>query len=728
LVAAKVASHYTSGFELGKAAHRAIMEMSQSGKTCAVLAMNSQGRISTASTARVFYTASSSSGHPVQAKLQPATQPILPQHVFHRGLKTIAGFSRYPNTLGHTSVVLRAAKPNLFSLSLNDYKDTMLETYQVARILRRYYNVARCALVTDGGNILSIIPLHGLKADWEPVVSSTKEFHEQYPGYISSRGGPHMDASRLEDICMKIQNVSSITETYNHQFDGEQSDQNLFARIIRGELPQWRVWEDDRHVAFLTPFANTPGFTVLVPRAHLPSDIFGLELQDYSSLVQSAYSVAQILKSSLGLRRCGMIFEGFEIDYAHIKLIPIHEMEDIQGSTIQSNLIPPSAYEEKYIGFVTSQNGPLTKDTESLSRDAIKLRSIDQVQRVEAPKSWRSPPDHCSRVLQEPWYSNVLAVEDTLFHLTTQFFRNGLGYTYALVPATTDAISSPMGLGSDSEPVPISLLGQNTHLADSMQFALEYFLRIKNDLPGVYYVGCSFRGEDPDKMHLNQFYHVECELVGNFLTGISVAEQYLFSLVSTIIKEQADSVQAVAGGTAHLEAFLDHYRSNGGKLPQITLDQALELPGMSTSTWEYAVPSQPEKGRCVTRTGEQQLIKHFGGPVWLTQMDHLSVPFYQAYTNETRAKARCADLLLGNGEVMGLGERHLLAADVAVALEQHCVPAEPYAWYMEMKKTKEILTTGWGMGVERFMAWVFQHDDIRDLAIIPRMKGYKFAP
>ena len=52
-------------------------------------------------------------------------------------------------------------------------------------------------------------------------------------------------------------------------------------------------------------------------------------------------------------------------------------------------------------------------------------------------------------------------------------------------------------------------------------------------------------------------------------------------------------------------------------------------------------------GQKVTRAGEQKLMQHYGGAVWLTHMKHLSVPFYQAYDNETMETARCADLLLG---------------------------------------------------------------------------------
>jgi hypothetical protein len=71
-----------------------------------------------------------------------------------------------------------------------------------------------------------------------------------------------MNAMQLGDLCSMIQTVSGISQPFDYLFEGDQSDNNLFARIVRGELPQWRVWEDDQHVAFLTPYANTPGFTV----------------------------------------------------------------------------------------------------------------------------------------------------------------------------------------------------------------------------------------------------------------------------------------------------------------------------------------------------------------------------------------------------------------------------------------------------------------------------------
>uniref|UniRef100_A0A3B3RL43 HIT domain-containing protein n=1 Tax=Paramormyrops kingsleyae TaxID=1676925 RepID=A0A3B3RL43_9TELE len=85
-------------------------------------------------------------------------------------------------------------------------------------------------------------------------------------------------------------------------FLGDPSHCGLFSRIVRGEEQQWRVWEDEAHVAFLTPFPSAPGFTVLVPRRPLTSDIFRLEEDDYRALVLAARKVALLLEEGLGGR------------------------------------------------------------------------------------------------------------------------------------------------------------------------------------------------------------------------------------------------------------------------------------------------------------------------------------------------------------------------------------------------------------------------------------------
>ncbi|KAI1432926.1 HIT-like domain-containing protein [Xylaria sp. CBS 124048] len=303
---------------------------------------------------------------------------MLPRLVFYEDNQLLIGHSRTPTTPGHTLVTIKSGV-NLFSLQLDEFIRVMDEIWKAASLLCKHYQVERCALVTEGNESLSLLPLHGLGKDWKPVTSNLKEFYESYPGYITSKDAPMMAGDQLDDICAKIKGATGLVEPFNYRFDGDSDNMNLFSRIIRGELPQWRVWEDDDHVAFLSPFANTPGFTVLVPRKHLSSNILSIDKVLYQKLVAAAHRVAGFLKNAFGLSQCGMIFEGFEIDYAHVKLIPIragHAGNTEYGSPrpISSTMVAP--FHETYQGYVSSLNGPFLEDVESLATSTFEIRNM----------------------------------------------------------------------------------------------------------------------------------------------------------------------------------------------------------------------------------------------------------------------------------------------------------------------------------------------------------------
>jgi len=732
-IASKVAA-LKQTMPLDDAVTQAIINKSEKNPSpCAIIAINSTGQASIQSSGRVFLTASHTSSYS-EASVIGATIPLLSQHTFHRDTLVSVGLTRYPITPGHTVVTCHRTN-ELMSLSLHEFLTVPNTARQFASAVSSAMQANRCGLVCDGRGLISLIPLHGLTKEWNPVVHDVEEYHATFPGYLTSKNGPKMADSFLDEIRARINTMTGITEPFNNHFDGDSSDQNIFARIIRGELPQWRIWEDDSHVAFLTPFGNTPGYTVLVPRKHLCSDILGVEDQEYADIVRAAHTVAQHLKAAFSVRRCGMFFEGYEIEYAHVKLIPVHDQESFHGRSFTA--VPgPGSFHKTYEGYLTSQFGPRASNFNALSEEATKIRELIEPQpRIIAPKTWQQPSTHSLQAVHSPWYTAMLTLQDTLFHTTIGFFHHQQGYKYALVPQTTDSISSPMGLGSDSVPVRIPLHGEDTYLADSKQFTLEYILRLEEGLKGAYYVGCSFRGEDHDQMHLNQFYHIECELLGTLDTGIDVAEQYIITVASALLEKHQDIIYAIACSTSHITTLLSQPRSNAGKFARITLTEALALPEMISTpkAWKYAVENDHSKGRALTRIGELILIKMFNGAVWLTEMDHFSVPFYQAFVPSSHnSKALCADLLLGPGEILGLGQRHVDAETVRQALKMHQVPEESYEWYMGIRDEKlggdAMQTTGWGMGMERFLSWILQHDDIRDLAIIPRLKTAKFLP
>lgn len=718
-VAQKVASLYHhKGYTLRKACREVISE-NLKGICAGIIAVDSKGEAVIETNAGVMFVASMVGGITRVEVLRPMRD--IPNVIWETD-ELVAHLNSKPWTPGDTILTRKtlSGPSSIFQLALPDFVAMLQAAKTVSNLLCKRLGVQRCALVfnpaPDHPAQIKLLPLHGLDHNWHPHVSKQEDFKAYDPGYCSSVNGPRWEDRLLDQVQAKVRDKLPTPNAPSfYDYFGDHSSEDLFSRIVRGEEEQWRVWEDSEHVAFLTPYPNTPGLTVVVPRKPLPSDILSLKDADYTALIRAIYKVAKLLEEGMGARGVALIFEGFEIDYAHAKMIPLVPSPD---GNKPGELKPE--YFQNYPGYVSSLDGPTAKP-EALEKVHLTITQC------KPPGSWQEPQTHSMLAIRSQWYHNMFQIQNTLFHSTVEYFHNICQYSYALTPLTTDTISSPMGLGSDSEPVFVNILGQDVYLADSMQFVLEYFLRFQENLPGTYYISPSFRGEDPDATHLNQFYHVECELLGDMDNAIQIAEGYVFHLTNAMFKSHSDIILNTAGTLTHVTDMLS--KLNGKKpLPRVTLDQAIPmLP--SADCLEWVQEGQPQFGRKLTRKGERILIEKYGCAVWLTEMDHLGVPFYQAYVEGTgQSKAKACDLLLGLGETVGLGERHSTPELVQEALRHHAVPEESYKWYINMRQVTPLLTSGWGMGTERYLCWLLQHDDVRDIHIIPRMKSKKYMP
>jgi asparaginyl-tRNA synthetase len=333
---------------------------------------------------------------------------------------------------------------------------------------------------------------------------------------------------------------------------------------------------------------------------------------------------------------------------------------------------------------------------------------------IIAPRSWVEPAKHFLTVLENPWYQRLTLLQDIIAHQTTDFWTT-YGARYLNLPITTGSISSPMGRGSDSTPVRVNLEGVPTYLADSMQFMLEFGCRLAPK--GAYYLMPSFRGEPADQTHLCQFFHSEAEIVGGLDTVMTTVEAYLRHLAAGLLAHGRDALLDTAGTLDHVELL-----AGASALPRVTFDEAAaRLRG------EHVREMGPGC-RSLTRSGERKLMEQFGGYVWVTHMDHLSVPFYQAFDPDDPARSLSADLLFGMGETVGSGERHTTVEELESALRLHEVSADDYQWYVTMKERYPLRTSGFGLGVERFLLWAMKHDDIRDLALLLRFNGQQILP
>ncbi|SPO41446.1 uncharacterized protein PSFLO_06928 [Pseudozyma flocculosa] len=180
---------------------------------------------------------------------------------------------------------------------------------------------------------------------WQAVLAPEERYGDENPDHVDSKSGPRMTRDVLDEWKRRLSPYEGAEDDLT--FDGPASDDNLFARIVRGEEEQWRVYQDPSSVAVLTPFPNGPLKTVLVPRHHAASDVLGLDRAEFLALLRSTHSALRIFDrvDAIGV---AIVMEGFEIDYAHIKLTP----------RFHGNKSERCAFTHCYSGFLTSQRGP----------------------------------------------------------------------------------------------------------------------------------------------------------------------------------------------------------------------------------------------------------------------------------------------------------------------------------------------------------------------------------
>ena len=135
--------------------------------------------------------------------------------------------------------------------------------------------------------------------------------------------------------------------------------ETIFDKIVRGEIENHIVWESETHIAFLTPFPNTPGFTVVIPKINIGDNVFALNDEQYLDLMKATKIVANILEKALGVKRVALVFEGTGVAHVHAKLIPLYghlaDETDVWGDQTE--------FVEEYRGFITTLEGPKMDDT-----------------------------------------------------------------------------------------------------------------------------------------------------------------------------------------------------------------------------------------------------------------------------------------------------------------------------------------------------------------------------
>ena len=104
---------------------------------------------------------------------------------------------------------------------------------------------------------------------------------------------------------------------------------SVFTKIISGEIPSYKVAENELYFAFLDVNPNAKGHTLVVPKKE-ENKIFDLSKAEYLSLMDFSYRVAKAIEKTIPCERVGMSVIGLEVPHVHVHLIPLNAMADIQ--------------------------------------------------------------------------------------------------------------------------------------------------------------------------------------------------------------------------------------------------------------------------------------------------------------------------------------------------------------------------------------------------------------
>lgn len=151
------------------------------------------------------------------------------------------------------------------------------------------------------------------------------------------------------------------------------SDKTLFEKIVNDEIPSFKVWEDETYLAFLTPFPNTLGLTVVIPKKNVSDYIFAMDDDAISGLIHASKKVAKLLERAFGVTKVAMVFEGEGVPHVHAKLYPMHDLNGDRDKFPKHVTFYPA-----YPGYISTGEGPRMSDEELKEiQDKIK-KAIDE--------------------------------------------------------------------------------------------------------------------------------------------------------------------------------------------------------------------------------------------------------------------------------------------------------------------------------------------------------------
>ena len=226
----------------------------------------------------------------------------------------------------------------------------------------------------------------------------------------------------------------------------------------------------------------------------------------------------------------------------------------------------------------------------------------------------------------------------------------------------------------------------------------------------VYCFGPTFRAEkSKTRRHLTEFWMVEPEMAYADLEDVKrVAEQLIVYIVGRVLDKRKEELKVLERDSSRLEAVASPF-------PRMTYDEAVKILQSKGSEIKW--------GGDFGNTDETLLTEGFDHPVIVDRFPTEIKAFYFQPDPQRPEVALGVDFIApeGYGEIIGGGQRIHDLALLERRLDEHHLPREAFNWYLDLRRFGTVPHAGFGMGVERFVAWMCGLEHVRETIAYPRM-------
>jgi asparaginyl-tRNA synthetase len=271
---------------------------------------------------------------------------------------------------------------------------------------------------------------------------------------------------------------------------------------------------------------------------------------------------------------------------------------------------------------------------------------------------------------------------------------------------TDPPILTPAACEGTSTLFPVEYFGDEAYLTQSGQLYIESTAMA---LGKVYSFGPTFRAEkSKTRRHLTEFWMVEPEMAYATLDDLmALAEQFLSFLVQRVLSRRALDLKVIGRDTAKLEAVQPPF-------PMISYDRAVSMLDEAFS--RGLIEQKFTYGNDFGSPDETYLSSQFDRPVMVHRYPAAVKAFYMEPDPENAKLALCVDVLApeGYGEIIGGSQRVASYDLLKKRIEEHELPLDAFQWYLDLRRYGSVPHAGFGMGIERVVAWVCSLEHVRE--------------